>query len=189
MSVAQWARVLGLPAAQTEQSTAGRRHRDLWNGENYQESLDLAENLMADLIYADASAWEMHTVFGGDGSGYVVLNSDLTGFSKPVYYWALRQFMHYVRPGAVRVALTASAKTAVQAAAFVSPQGRPVIVLLNRTNRPAEVHVTHLPAGQYNIATTTRTRNCEEEAPRELRPREPFRLLLPEESMVTIWQR
>ncbi|GEM_PF-5027035 len=207
--VAQWSRVLQLPVAQTEQSTAGRSNRHRWNGEDHRQSLDLAENLMADLLYADASAWELHSIFGDpnrepapsrgpraapdeeqsearNGSCFIFFGKDYQGLWKPVYYWTLRQFMRYVRPGAVRVGLTASVNSPVQAAGFLSAQDRPVMVLFNPTAATVEVAVIGLPGGEYHVSRSAAAGPGEELAPRRLPPGQLLSLSVPGESVVTV---
>lgn len=196
ISVAQWARQLKLSVAQTEQSASGRRNPKRWDGTHFELGLDLAENLWADLTYAQVNAWQQYVAFfpgrlGEEHAGgqYLLVNPDNSGYVKPPNYWVLRQFMRYVRPGAVRVGLQVSpAGGPVRASGFLSPQGKPVIVAFNPGRTPAELRISALPAGEYRMSRTSRTQNDEEVAPRRLAAGHTLTLLLPSQAILTVWQ-
>jgi hypothetical protein len=92
-----------------------------------------------------------------------------------------------VRPGAVRVGLTASGDPAVQGAGFLSPQGKPVMVLFNPTRGPVEVAVSGLPEGAYRLSRTTVAGPGEELMPQPLSPGQVLSLSVPGEAIVTVW--
>lgn len=205
ISVANWGRNFHLTIAQTEQSVWGRRNPQRWNVQAYEQSLDIAEQIFADLNWANVSEWRYYLAFGvwregqREGAAPLFLQADPAGFGKPgenwftgivrlKSYWALRQFMHYVRPGAVRIGAKVSPANAdVRAAAFVSPQGNTVVLGLNRSKEAATLSVV-LPAGEYRLTLTTRTQNGEGLPARRVAAGEPLDIVLPGEGILTIWQ-
>jgi hypothetical protein len=108
---------------------------------------------------------------------------------RPKFSWTLRQFMRYVRPGAVRVALQILPQDAtVRAAAFLAPNGKAVLVAMNRRMHPIEVHLRGLPAGDYRMCWSTRTADGEDQPPFQFAKGVTSGPRIPAESIVTLWQ-
>jgi hypothetical protein len=196
ISVAQWARRLGLTTAQTEQGAADKRNRDRWLGNDMGLGLDLAINLWADLTWAEVSAWEPHVVFtrreDGErwtGSGFFAVDAASGAIVKKHHYWALRQFTRFIRPGAVRVLTSVKCGGCrVRSAGFLSPQGKPVMVLVNPEPRQRKARISGLPHGSLRF-TVTALDQLGTEAALEPVGKEPgYEVLLPAESILTIWQ-
>jgi hypothetical protein len=195
-TVANWARKLGVGVAQTEQSPWGRRNPGRWTATSFEQSLDLAEQIFADLNWANATEWQLYQAFGVAFSGEpssgapVFLKGDYSGMTpRPKFSWTLRQFMRYVRPGAVRVALQILPQDAtVRAAAFLAPNGKAVLVAMNRRMHPIEVHLLGLPAGDYRMCWSTRTADGEDQPPFQFAKGVTSGPRIPAESIVTLWQ-
>jgi hypothetical protein len=196
ISVAQWARRLGLTTAQTEQGAADKRNRDRWLGNDMGLGLDLAINLWADLTWAEVSAWEPHVVFtrreDGDrwaGSRFFAVDAASGAIVKKHHYWALRQFTRFIRPGAVRV-LTAvkCGGCRVRSAGFLSPQGKPVMVLVNPEPRQRRARISGLPLGSLRFTVTALDQLGTEAALEPVGKEPAYEVLLPAESILTIWQ-
>ena len=195
-AVANWGRLLNLPVAQTEQGQAGKKNAaERWNGWHYEQTLDIAENIFADLLYANASAWQLHAVVGwGDiggketGGTYISARRDGSGYDKPAQYWAARHFAHWLRPGAVRVGLRGAAgQSPLLAAAFLTPAGRPVVVAINRASTAQELLVNGLPAGSYRVSLTTREQKAAEQSLTPISAGQPLRFTLPAQSLATFY--
>jgi len=194
-AVAALARQLRLPVAQTEQGGGGRANPELWDGSRYEGALDIAESVWADLTAGNVSAWELHSIFGtrdvqrrwGGGPG-TAGSSGAPADDMPSHYVALAHFTRYVRPGAVRVAAKlVSGAGGVSAAAFLSPAGKPVLVLMQRSSTPRTVRVSGLPAGEYALSLTTRSKRGEVSALTPVAAGGNLVFELPGESIATIW--
>jgi O-glycosyl hydrolase len=195
-SVANWSRLLNLPVAQTEQGQAGKENAATrWNGLACEFTLDIAENIFADLLHANASAWQMHAIIGWGQLGnaraagtFAIARKDGSGYDKPAQYWGARHFTRWLRPGAVRVGLHSSLpRSSVLAAAFLAPSGRPVIVAMNRGTQEHELRITGLPAGGYTVSLTTREVRAAERALVPLTAGQSLRFSLPAESVATLF--
>ncbi len=197
-AIANWSRELGLPVAQTEQGQAGKKYAATrWDGMQHEHALDVAQNIFADLSYANASAWQLHAVIGWGtlpdpriGGTFIAARLDGSGYDKPAHYWAVRHFSHFLRPGAVRVGLRIAtpSRSSVLAAGFLSPDGRPVIVAINPSQSPRDVRFSNLPPGAYRLSLTTRDQKAAEQPLGTLAPGQRLDYTLPPESIATIWQ-
>lgn len=195
-AVANWGRLLALPVVQTEQGQSGKKHAaSRWNGLVYEFALDIAENILADLLHANAAGWQLHAIVGwghrGDSNSagtFVQALRDGSGYHKPAQYWGARHFTRWLRPGAVRVGLHgAQPHSPVLAAAFLNPAGRPVIVAMNRSPHEHEIHITGLPAGDYSLSLTTRDAPALQHRLAPLAAGQPLRFTLPGESIATFF--
>lgn len=110
-----WAR--GLPTGQTEYANQN------------------TEILYDDLTLGGTSYWSIY----GWG-GLLSINHDGASFKRMGQYWPLRQVMHYVRPGAVRIEAT-SDDPSLRALAF-EHRGKTTVVLLNNLKASADRDVT-----------------------------------------------
>jgi hypothetical protein len=68
--------------------------------------------------------------------------------------WYLRQYMKYIRRGAVRVAATSSSGI-IKPVAFQRPDGK--FVLVANTTAAVTLDVGGLPAGDYQVSFSTAT--------------------------------
>ncbi len=129
----------GIPNAQTEQM--GAKFSRLYD----------------DLTKGGVAHWSIY------GWGRVIeIHRDGTSFHRGQDYWPIRQVMHYVRPGAVRVAATCD-EASLRALAFVR-EGKTTVVLLHDGRRAAAQGVTvrPLPPGRYALCRSVNRRPCEE---------------------------
>src|SRR5208282_1168398 len=128
-----------------------------------EEELDAMSNeqdfdyLYDDLVNGSVSFWGHYGICGyGSGTGIHYFNANYDGASitVPPNYFIERQVMRYVRPGAVRVAVTTS-DTNIQTMAFLNG-GKTTVVLANFNNTSNIVTtVTNLPAGVYDVSSAT----------------------------------
>ncbi len=141
-AVREWARKLKVTAAQTEWMEG----RDL----------DVARHIHLCLTEADAVAWDR---FGADlffALPYRELLDPASDAKEPPLSstaWHIRQFSRYIRPGAVRIALSGGTES-VKGVAFLDK--RPVLVLLNTSDEPQAVTIDGLPPGTYGASFTSR---------------------------------
>lgn len=117
------------------------------------------QDLQDDLEKARVSSWQQFTLAfpGGTDNGGTYFMVDASNPSQPRLRMGdrtryLRQYFHYVRPGAVRVDATSTAGGA-DPVAFVNPDGHAVVVV--RTTGAATLTIQGLPAGTYGIHYTT----------------------------------
>ena len=129
----------GMPNAQTEHM--GRKFPRLYD----------------DLTKGGTSFW---SIYGWGGA--IKIHHDGASFSRGRDYWPLRQVMHYVRPGAVRIDAKSN-DASLRALAFTR-KNAVTTVLLNdgRGARRQEATVTGLPAGTYGVCQSVRGRVYEE---------------------------
>jgi hypothetical protein len=116
------------------------------------------EELHQDLEVSQISAWQQFALaFGApsdDGNQYYLIEGSGPGAtvkmgSRTLF---LRQYFRYVRPGAVRVAVS-SGKPEFHPLAFINENGKYVVVVKADAN--GSFTVEGLPAGQYGITYTT----------------------------------
>ena len=148
-AVRDWAKKLHVSAAQTEWMEG--------------KDLDVARHIHLCLTEADATAWDR---FGADlffAMPYDEWLDPANDAKTPLLSstaWHIRQFSHWIRPGAVRVALTGATGT-VRGVAFLpkpraaSPAPLPVIVLLNASDAAQSVVIDGVPPGKYGVTFTS----------------------------------
>jgi O-glycosyl hydrolase len=113
-------------------------------------------DLINDLTSGGVSYWTRYHLSGGGrgptaggfGSTFVA-DWDGTSFWRNTEYWKFRQFMRYVRPGAVRIEANSTVPS-IRSFAF-SHSGRTTVVLVN-TGGEASFTVQGLPAGIYGVS-------------------------------------
>jgi uncharacterized MnhB-related membrane protein len=117
------------------------------------------DDLHKDLTEANCSSWQQFALagFGPGDSGGVYFLIDETDPSDPVVSmgWRtkfLRQYFHYVEPGAVRVD-AASDEAGYDPVGFINPDGSHVVVVNAASS--GTVIVNGLPAASYGITYTT----------------------------------
>jgi hypothetical protein len=100
------------------------------------------DDLYSDLTLGGVSYWEI----AFSGSNTLVPTGGNTGFTLSNTYIRLRQLMHYVRPGAVRV-LATSSDSLVRVLSFVRNKAVTTVIINGGTTRA--VTLSGLPAGSY----------------------------------------
>lgn len=103
------------------------------------------DDLFADLTLAGVSYWEV----AYSASLTVAPNPGLTSFAPSGTYFRLRQVIHYVRPGAVRIAALSSDPT-IRVLAF-STNGA-ITTIIENTSSTQTVNFTGLPPGIYGLS-------------------------------------
>jgi len=154
----------GIPNAQTEHM--GRKFPRLYD----------------DLTKGGTSFW---SIYGWGGA--FKIRRDGASFTRAREYWPMRQVMHYVRPGAVRVDAK-SDDPSLRALAFVR-KGAVTVVLLNdgRGARKQAVTVTGLPAGKVGVCQSVRGRVYEELGVRTVRADGKLKLDLARGAVLTVY--
>jgi hypothetical protein len=144
--IRDWAERLNVTTAQTEWLEG--------------EGLNVAEVLYLDLTEANVSAWEQYGLcwtanrYNIDGGGdYFIINPEYTGYYVNDNTWYLRQFMKFVRPGDVRVAVYSS-NPSIKPTGFRKPDGRHTLVIINSSKRNMAVQINNLQAGKYSVVET-----------------------------------
>ena len=104
------------------------------------------DDLYADLTLAGVTYWEV----AYSGNATLVPNAGLTAFTPSGTYFRLRQLMHYVRPGAVRVGAVSS-DPSFRALAFLQT-GKLTVVMDNLSSSVQTINLSGLPAGSYGLS-------------------------------------
>jgi hypothetical protein len=104
------------------------------------------DDLYADLTLAGVAYWEV----GYSGNVTLVPNAGLTAFTPSNFYIRLRELLHYVRPGAVRIGAIPS-DPAFHVLAF-SQNGKVTTVIDNTSSSTQTVNLSGLPAGNYGVS-------------------------------------
>jgi Putative Ig domain len=104
------------------------------------------DDLYADLTLAGVSYWEV----GYSASVTLVPNAGLTAFTPSSYYIRLRELIHYVRPGAMRIGAIPS-DPLFRVLAF-SQNGKVTTVIDNTSASTQTVNLSGLPAGNYGVS-------------------------------------
>jgi hypothetical protein len=104
------------------------------------------DDLYADLTLAGVSYWEV----GYSGNVTLTPNAGLTAFTPSNYYIRLRELIHYVRPGAVRIGAIPS-DPLFHVLAF-SQNGKVTTVIDNTSASTQTVNLSGLLAGSYGVS-------------------------------------
>jgi hypothetical protein len=104
------------------------------------------DDLYADLTLAGVTYWEV----AYSANETLVPNAGLTAFTPSNYYIRLRELMHYVHPGAMRIG-TAASDPAFHVLAF-SQGGKVTTVIENTSGSTQTVNLSGLPPGSYGIS-------------------------------------
>ncbi|MBS1911216.1 MAG: hypothetical protein JST22_04460 [Bacteroidetes bacterium] len=119
---------MGIPTAQTEMDPNN------------------IDNLFDDLLRGGVTYWEV----AFSSSNTVNPNPGYTSFTPTRYYFRLRQVLHYVRPGAVRIGAQ-STDTTVRVLAFVKG-GATTSVIYNTSPSTKTVTLHGVPPGRYGLS-------------------------------------
>ncbi len=104
------------------------------------------DDLYSDLTLAGVTYWEV----AYSASLTLSNNVGLTAFSPAGTYFRLRQLIHYVRPGAVRIGTTSSTPS-VRVLAFTT-NGQVTVVIENTSGSAQTVNLSGLPPGTYGVS-------------------------------------
>jgi hypothetical protein len=103
------------------------------------------DDLYSDLTLGNVSYWEV----AYSGSNTLVPDSGLTAFTPSNTYFRIRQVLHYVRPGAVRVQ-TVSNDSMLHVLAF-SNHGSVTIIVENISATTQNIFLSGIPSGMYGL--------------------------------------
>jgi hypothetical protein len=104
------------------------------------------DDLFADLTLGGVSYWEV----AYSSSCTLVPGSGLTSFTPSGTYFRMRQVIHYVKPGAVRIG-TVSNDTMLHVLAF-SKSGAITTIIENTSSSAKTVTLSGLPQGDYGLS-------------------------------------
>jgi hypothetical protein len=104
------------------------------------------DDLFSDLTLAGVSYWEV----AYSANATLVPNVGLTAFTPSPTYFRLRQLMHYVRPGAVRINALSS-DPSVRVLAFLQNRGV-TTVIENNSGSALTINLSALPQGTYGVS-------------------------------------
>jgi hypothetical protein len=103
------------------------------------------DDLFNDLTLAGVSYWEV----AYSGNATLVPSAGLTSFTPSGTYIRLRQLMHYVRPGAVRIAAIPS-DPSLRVLAFATNGA--ITTVIENTSSTQTVNLSGLPPGTYGLS-------------------------------------
>jgi O-glycosyl hydrolase len=158
----------GLTVAQRETSTDVKKNQStFWNG-TYDQAMAWANDTLTDVVEANAGAWDLIMAYYAATprvglSSYVVTNYDsgcnYTGFQIPPHYWTIRQFVKFVRPGAVRIRATSGSRD-IRVAAFVdAKRQQTIVVAINNASGDLGVKFGGVPNESASVVQTTPVQN------------------------------
>lgn len=117
------------------------------------------DELYDDLTEANNSAWQQYILAGPVPSNpatkqgkYIFVTPATGAITLEPGAWYLRQYMKYIRRGALRVGAT-STSGLIRPVAFKRPDGK--LVLVANTTAAATLDVGGLPAGDYQVSFST----------------------------------
>lgn len=191
--VADWGRMLRVPIMQTGQATAGRRNPGRWSVGGIEQSLDMAEQVHADMVYGEAGGWASWKAFSvtareneaGSGAPILVRRKDWE-VVQPRAYWALRQYSRFVPAGSQRVEVVPERdRRDVRALGFVTPGGKPVVIVYNRRAAPVQVRIRNLPPLLFEMTVTSPAEKGASYAPIQVRAGAALLTWIPAQSIAT----
>ena len=157
----------GLTVAQRETSTDVKQNQStFWDG-TYDQAMAWANDVMTDMVEANAAAWDLilanYARTDRVGlSSYIVMNYSncvYRNFTIPPHYWTLRQFVKFVRPGAVRIAASSSSGH-VRVGAFAdTKRQQTILVVINNASGSFSASFTGVPNGLASVIQTTAAQN------------------------------
>jgi len=107
-------------------------------------ALYLAKVIHADLVEANAAAWQWWTAISAynykDGLIYIDKNATDGNFSDSKMLWALGNYSRFIRPGMKRIAVDSVANQDIKVAAFSKgPKKETVLVIINTSDVAKEI--------------------------------------------------
>lgn len=106
-------------------------------------ALFVANVIHADLTIANASAWQWWLAVSPydfkDGLVYIDKSETGGNVYESKLLWALGNFSRFIRPGAKRIFTENTENDDLKIAAFVNTDGRIVVVIMNRGNKPEQI--------------------------------------------------
>src|SRR5579883_915073 len=103
------------------------------------------EDIVSDLVQGNCTYWEV----GFSGSNTLTNTKGNTNWTPSSTYFRMRQLLHYVRPGDIRIGAS-SADSMVQVVAFEGKFGITTVVINHRAQQT--VTITGLRAGTYGLS-------------------------------------
>lgn len=128
--IRDFGKTMGIPTAQTEMGNP------------------TIDDLFNDLIFGGVTYWEI----AFSGSSTLVPNAGNTGFTPSSTYFRMRQLMHYVRPGDIRIG-AASSDSIFRVLAFAK-NGKVTTVIVNGAAGQA-ITLSGLPPGNYGLSQSS----------------------------------
>ena len=125
--IRDFGKLKGIPTAQTEMGNP------------------TIDDIFNDLIFGGVSYWEI----AFSGSNTLVPNAGNTGFTPSSTYFRMRQLLHYIRHGDVRIGATPS-DTLVRVVSFMK-NGKMTTVILN-LGAAQTINLSGLPQGSYGLS-------------------------------------
>src|SRR2546430_4058833 len=104
------------------------------------------DDLYSDLTLGGVSYWEVAYSSGNT----LVPSAGLTSFTPSSTYCRLRQVMHYVRPGAIRIEATSN-DSLLHVLSFLQ-KGAVTTIIENTSPSSKTVTLTGLPSGEYGLS-------------------------------------
>lgn len=104
------------------------------------------DDLYSDLTLGGVSYWEV----AYSGNATLTPNPGLTSFTPAAHYFRLRQLLHYVRPGAVRIGATSN-DPAIRVLAFTA-NGATTTIIENTSPAAQTVTLNGVPSGVYGLS-------------------------------------
>ncbi|HSE44836.1 MAG TPA: glycoside hydrolase family 30 beta sandwich domain-containing protein [Gemmatimonadales bacterium] len=146
--------------------------------------------LYDDLTQANNSAWQRYILAGPVPSNptakqgkYIYVTPSTGAITLEPGTWYLRQYMKYIRRGAVRVAAISSSGT-IKPVAFKRPDGKLVVVA--NTGAAATLDVGGLPAGDYQVSFSTAAQPGAVGAVQTILAGQTFTTTIPASGVITI---
>ncbi|MBI4243668.1 MAG: glycoside hydrolase family 30 protein [Planctomycetes bacterium] len=149
IKIASFASKLGIPTSMTEWMLG--------------KKLQIAEAIYYDLTIANSSEWNEYGLcwtnedtkrakIGGD---FFLVNDEITDFELLPNGRYLKQFFARVRPGYKRIEATSSDTKIIKSTAFLSPEGKGVLILINSSSDEQLVRISGLPDSKYQVSYTS----------------------------------
>lgn len=151
------------------------------------------DQLHEDLKVAGNSSWQQFTIasVGGTDDGGSYLKVDATNPASPVVTLAsrtklLRQYMHFIRPGAVRIGATSDVGS-FDPVAFVNANGTDVVVVKATAGGTFDIH--GLATGTYNVVYSTNTQSAVDSGDTTITSGNALTVTIPQAGVITVWGR
>lgn len=144
------------------------------------------EDLHADLVLADVSAWQQFALAfrtGDNGAQYFVIGPD-GGLRMGDRTRYLQQYFRYVRAGAVRIGATTTSGSAAPTA-FIDESGAVTVVAY--TTRRTRLRLEGLPSGRYGVTYTTESTTGEALPEAEIPEGEALEVAIPAAGVITVY--